>query len=77
MTWQDSEKLLKACVSMSVNDFQSFTTLEGRGFLELAQTLVDLTAKYGYFKVENPMPTRTTVSKKVTELSKDASDTDG
>ena len=67
MARQDSEKL--------VNDFRPFTTLEGRGFLELAQTLVDLTAKYGYFKVENVMPARTTVSKKVRELSKDALDT--
>jgi len=29
---------------------------------------VDLTAKYGYFKVENVMLARTTVSKKVREL---------
>jgi len=44
MARQDSEKLLKARVSMRVDDFRPFAIFEGRGFLEVAQTLVDLKA---------------------------------
>jgi len=68
-------KVFKAFVSVCVNDFRQFTTSEGRGFLQLAQTSVDFTAKYGCFKVEKVIPARITVSKKIRELSKDALDT--
>jgi len=66
---RDKQKLTEKCVEYCCKDIRPFRSIEGEGFIELAQQLINIGATYGSVAVQDVLPDSTTVSKRCLELA--------
>lgn len=64
---QCAKTMLKSCAEFCVTDMHPLEIIEGPGFEKLAQSLIDLGSKSGRLKIEDILPTQTTLSKKISQ----------
>jgi hypothetical protein len=57
--------ITERCVDFVCKDIRPFTVVEGEGFLELAQALINVGVRYGQVNSRDILPHRTTVSNNV------------
>ena len=53
---QVANEMVEKCVKMCSLDLRSFEFVDGNGFKELGQYLVNLGAKYGHLDIDNLLP---------------------
>jgi len=63
------QKLTEKCVEYCCKDIRPFRSIEGGGFIELAQQLINIGATYGSVAAQDVLPDPTTVSKPCHELA--------
>ncbi|KAK7130430.1 hypothetical protein R3I93_019921 [Phoxinus phoxinus] len=63
------QKLTEKCVEYCCKDIRPFRSIEGAGFIELAQQLIQIGATYGSVTAQDILPDPTTVSKRYRELA--------
>ena len=68
---QAKSDALNAAVSVVVKDLRPFSVFDGEGMKEFAQTCIDIGAKYGKLTVEEVLPSRNTIAKKVKSTALD------
>ena len=68
---QAKSDALNAAVSVVVKDLRPFSVFDGEGMKEFAQTCIDIRAKYGKLTVEEVLPSRNTIAKKVKSTALD------
>lgn len=61
------ETITDKCVDFICRDIRPFTIVEGQGFIELAQALINVGVRYGQVKAEDVLPHRTTISNAVSK----------
>ncbi|KAL0162267.1 hypothetical protein M9458_041663 [Cirrhinus mrigala] len=66
---QAKQKLTEKCVEYCCKDIRPFRSIEGGGFVELAQQLINVGATYGSVAAQDVLPDPTTVSKRCRELA--------
>lgn len=66
---KDKETLLQASVEMCCKDLRPFDIVSGEGFVNFAQTLVNIGVKNGNINVTDILPHPTTISRHVTETA--------
>ena len=59
------DRVTDKCVEFVCKDIRPFTTVAGDGFVELAQTLINMGVKYGQLNARDILPHPTTVSRHV------------
>jgi len=68
---QAKKKVVKAAVQLAANDMRPFSILDGKGMRIFCQSLVDVGATYGKVDVNELLPSRNTVSKKLHQTAGD------
>jgi hypothetical protein len=63
------DTITRKCVEFVSKDIRPFTTVNGEGFLQLAQALINVGVKYGQVQATDVIPHRTTVSIHVSDLA--------
>ncbi|CAM4554540.1 unnamed protein product [Leuciscus chuanchicus] len=66
---QAKQKVTEKCVEFCCKDIRPFRSIEGGGFIELAQQLINVGATYGSVAAQDVLPDPTTVSKRCRELA--------
>ncbi len=61
--------LTEKCVEFCCRDIRSFHTVAGRGFVDLAQDLINVGATYGRVSAESVLPDPTTISRRCKEAA--------
>jgi hypothetical protein len=59
------DHITEKCVEFVCRDIRPFNTVEGEGFLDLAQALINVGVRYGQVNAADVLPHRTTVSNNV------------
>jgi hypothetical protein len=54
-----------SCVNFVCKDMRPFSVVSGDGFLEVAQSLINVGVRYGQVKASDVIPHRTTISRQV------------
>lgn len=62
--------IVEKCVAMCARDLRSYGTIGGKGFIDLAQTLIDTGATYGKVSAKAVLPHPSTVSRHMAETAK-------
>ncbi len=62
---QMKEKLKNGLAMVVIKDLRPFMFMEGEGFLELGQVLIDIGARYGKQNIRQILPHRTTIARHV------------
>ena len=63
------DKIVDSCVKLCAVDLRPFNIVNGAGFKNLAQSLIDVGAKYGGVKAEGVLPHASTVSRKTSVVA--------
>lgn len=66
---EDKDKLRDTCVQMCGKDLRPFNFVQGEGFSEVAQVLINIGAKYGKIDAALVLPHRTTISRHINEVA--------
>lgn len=66
---QTKEKVTEKCVEFCCKDIRPFRCIEGRGFVELAQQLINVGATYGSVAAQDVLPDPTTISRRCHSLA--------
>lgn len=66
--------MVEKCVKMCSLDLRSFEFVDGNGFKELGQYLVNLGAKYGHLDIDSLLPHPTTISRNTIKTAKELRD---
>lgn len=61
------DRVTEKCVEFVCKDIRPFTTVAGDGFIDLAQTLINVGVKYGQLNASDLLPHPTTVSRHVSD----------
>ena len=66
-TKQCIKTMLESCVEFCAMDVHPLEIIEGPGFEQLAQNLINLGAKSGRLRIEDILPTQSTLSKRISQ----------
>lgn len=69
------QHVTEKCVDFVCRDIRPFNAIEGEGFLELAQSLINVGVRYGQVKAADVLPDRTTVSNYIAKRAKEMKET--
>lgn len=63
-----TDQLRTDLVKFIARDLRPYNTVEGTGFLNVCQTLIDFGAKYGHLDIKSVMPSRKTVARRLPDI---------